>query len=183
MQIELTEYKKVLSGTLEWLSHEFESIRTGRATPVLLDSVSVEQYGAKIKISHVASISTEDAKTLRIVPWDKALIKQLDSSLRAANLGVSVIVDGEGLRVIFPDLTAERRIVFDKLVSDKLEQARISARRARDEAQSSFTAKEREGSLSEDEKFHLKQELQKLIDEFSVTAEQMAVRKRKEISQ
>lgn len=174
--------KTKLSEVEAWLTREFSSIRTGRATPAVLDPVDVEFYGASNKISHVAAISNEDAKTLRISPWDKGAIKPIESAISAANLGVSVVVDGEGLRVIFPDLTTERRKLLEKLVNEKHEEARIKAKREREDIWNEIVKKERDGEVSEDDKFRAKDELQKEIDNFHRILEDHVAKKLKEIN-
>lgn len=167
----------------EWLRHEFASIRTGRATPSLLDGVQVQSYGSSSPISHVASVSIEGPKTLRIVPWDKTQIKAIESALHASNLGVSVAVDDQGIRVNFPDLTAESRQKFVKIAKDLLEQAKITLRQEREKTWNDITEKEKEGAISEDEKFRAKDEMQKLVDECSGNLEALFERKEKEITE
>lgn len=174
--------KSELEKVGEWLARELSNIRTGRATPALLDSVSIEQYGARTKISHVAAISIEDPKTLRVTPWDKATIKLIESALQAANLGVSISTDGVGVRVSFPDLTSERRALLSKLVKEKLELARVSVRKEREECWNEVVKKEKEGSISEDGKFKLKEDLQNLVDEANAMLEEQTTRKDKELA-
>ena len=157
-------------------------IRTGRATPTLLDGVQVEAYGARMPISQVASLSTEDARTLRITPWDASQTKEIERAITLANLGVSSAVDDKGLRVFFPELTSERREQLLKISKQKLEEARVALRGERDKVWSDIQAKEKDGKLSEDEKFRAKDEMQKLIDEGNKKLEELAERKEKEIS-
>src|SRR3989344_2248216 len=182
MIYDFSKLKKGLEGVSEWLGSELSNIRTGRATPALLDSVSIEQYGARTKISHVAAISIEDPKTLRVAPWDKATIKLIESAIQAANLGVSVSTDGVGVRVSFPDLTAERRTLLSKLVKEKLELARVSVRKEREECWNDVVKKEKDGEISEDDKFKLKEDLQKLVDEANTRLEEQAERKNKKLA-
>lgn len=167
----------------EFLGTALGGIRTGRATPALLDSVQAESYGARTPIKHLASITIEDPRTLRVTPWDKSQIKVIESAIAAANLGVSTASDSSGLRVIFPELTGERRTMLTKVVREKLEEARISVRRERDEIWSDIQKKERDGEMSEDDKFRLKDELQKLIDAANDSLEKAAERKETEITE
>src|SRR3989344_1414163 len=178
----LVPIKQKFKNIEEWLGHEYLSVRTGRATPAVLDPVNVDFYGVQNKISHIAAISVEDAKTLRIAPWDKGVVKLIESSLQTANLGVSVVVDGTGLRVIFPELTTERRKVLEKLLKEKQEEARISVKREREEALNDFSKEEKDGKISEDEKFKLKEELQKFVDECNANLENITERKIREIA-
>ena len=172
-----------LSKIKEWFAGELQNIRTGRATPALLDNVCVEQYGTRTKISHLATISVEDPKTLRVAPWDKQMIRPTESALQAANLGLSIATDGSGVRVSFPDLTAERRAQLIKLVHEKLEQAKVSVRKEREEAWNKLVKQEKEGEITEDVKFKSKDELQKIIDATNKELEEISVRKEKELAQ
>ena len=165
-----TEIKKIE----EWLQNEFIGIHTGRATPAVLDSVQVESYGAKGPISNVASISTKDARTLHIVPWDKGLIKDIENALRVSNLNLSVSVDENGIYASFPELTSENREMLAKLVHQKLEDARIAVKKAREEVWNTIQEQEKNKEISEDEKFTYKDELQKLVDEANKSLEEMA---------
>lgn len=154
-----TNFKSELKKIEEWLSKEFMQVQTGRATPIILDSVMVDSYGSMMPIKNVASISIEDAKTLRISPWDRNHIKTIEKAIQDANLGLSVVSDGEGVRAIFPMLTTENKIKLVKILKDKLEDARISVRKER---QSAIDETE---DLTEDEKKRAKDEIQKCVDE------------------
>ena len=182
MQNYTSKLKVEIEKVGEWLAKELQNIRTGRATPALLDSVSIEQYGARTKISHVVAISIEDPKTLRVTPWDKATVKLIESAIQAANLGVSVSTDGVGVRVSFPALTAERRTLLSKLVKEKLELARVSVRKEREECWNDVVKGEKDGAVSEDQKFKLKEEIQKMVDGANVALENQTVRKDKELA-
>lgn len=166
----------------EWLSKEYAGIRTGRATPAILDSVMVESYGAKTPLKHVAAINIEDAKTLRIMPWDNSLTKAIESGIDSANIGVKAVGDGNGLRLSFPDLTEERRKLLLKLTNEKLEEARISLRKERERLLGLMTDAEKSGDISEDDKFRGKEELQKAVNDGNATLEAMAKKKETEIT-
>ena len=115
MTYDFSSFKQKTEETKSWLSSEFSTLRTGRATPAILDSVQVESYGAKMPIRQVASITAEDAKTLRVSPWDQSQVKAIEKAITDANLGLSVVVDEKGVRAIFPELTTERREARMKL--------------------------------------------------------------------
>lgn len=166
----------------EWLKKELSLLRTGRATAAILDSITVESYGTQSPIAHVGSVTMEDARTLRIAPWDKSQVKQIEVAIGKANLGLSVMTDDNGVRVVFPELTGERRAQIVKLLKDKLEDARISLRKEREDLLSKFKQMEKDGELSEDEHFKAKAELQKIIDESNKKFEELAERKEKEIT-
>lgn len=181
MVYNFTNFKNEAKKAEEWLGKEYSSIHSGRATPHVLDGVLVESYGAKTPLSHVASISIEDAKSLMISPWDKNLMKEIERGIQAANLGLSVSAQTNGVRVSFPELTIERKKTLVKVVKDKLEDSRVSVRGEREKVWNDIQAKERAGEISEDDKFHLKDELQKIVDETNKRLEEMAGRKEKEI--
>lgn len=181
MVYDLSPIKKKLPEIEDWLKKELSLLRTGRASPALLDNINVDYYGAKQPLKHVGAISTEDARTLRIRPWDISLIRQIEQEIRNSSLGLSAIAEKDSVRVIFPELTQERRKALIKAVSEKLEQARISLRKIRDEYWRDIQDKEREGKISEDDKYRLKDDLQELVDATMKNLEQMSETKEKEI--
>ncbi len=182
MAFNFTELKKKIEEAEEWLSKELQSVRTGRATPLLLDSVSVEAYGSRMPIRDIAAISIEDARTLRITPWDLSQNKAIEKAVTVANLGVSTSVDEKGIRVHFPELTSERRTVLVKLIKEKLEAARVTLRGERDSVWSTIQKDERDGKMSEDDKFRRKEEMQKIIDDGNKTLEEIANKKEQEVT-
>lgn len=165
----------------EWLSKEYSQVHTGRATPMFLDSLSVESYGSFMPVKNVASITLEDAKTLRVVPWDKANMKGIEKAVNEANMGVSVATDDAGLRVIFPMLTTETREKLVKVLKEKLEEARISVRAERETTNKAIDELEKNAGLSEDEKFSAKHELQKMVDATNQNLEGIFDKKEKEV--
>lgn len=148
----------------EWLAKEYRGLRTGRASPAILDGVSVSAYGSMMPLKQVANVGTEDARTLRLAPFDPSLIKDIERAIVAANLGVGTATDSAGIRVTFPELTGERRQEFVKMAKGKLEEARTTVRLAREESWKDIQEREKEGTLTEDDKFALKEELQKKVD-------------------
>jgi ribosome recycling factor len=181
MAYNFTSLKGELKKAEEFLAKEYRQLNVGRATPVILDSIMVESYGAHVPLKNVASIGIEDPKTLRIAPWDKGQIKGIEKAIVTANLGLSVAVDDAGIRVVFPQLTTENRSSLVKVLKEKLEEARIVVRREREKIWDDIQTKEREGKMSEDEKFRGKDELQKIIDEANKNLEETFSRKEKEI--
>jgi ribosome recycling factor len=169
--------------TQDWLVRELSGIRTGRATPTLLDSIRVDAYGARTAIAGIASITIEDARTLRIVPWDASLAKAVETAINDADLGVSPVVDGTGMRVIFPMLTAERRAQLGKLANEKLEQAKVTLRGHRTDAIKALEAAEKGGGMGQDELERHKADIQKRIDAGTEALEALAKRKHVEISE
>lgn len=181
MDYSFDTFKKEITEVEDWLKKELSSIHTGRATPSLLDGISIDSYGAKTSVAHVAAITTEDARTLRIAPWDKSHIQEIEKAVNNANLGVSVSSDEMGLRVFFPELTTERRASLVKIVKERLENAKISLRKHREKTWEDIQEKEKKSELTEDDKFRLKDELQKLVDEANNLLGENAERKEKEV--
>lgn len=167
---------------MHWLEKEFASIRTGRATPMLLDLVQVESYGTRVPIQQVGSISVEDARTLRISVWDQSVIKAVEKAITEADLGISLVTDGSGIRAIFPELTSERRVQLMKIAKAKLEEARVSLRGMRDEEIKKIDSMQKSAEISEDQKFTAKEELQKKVDFFNNSLGNLLELKEKEIN-
>lgn len=165
----------------EWLQKEYAGIRTGQATPALLDGVKVESYGAHVPMNQVANVGTEDARTLRVSPWDPSTIPAIERAVQDADLGVSVATDSSGLRVIFPELTAERREQLLKLAKSKLEEARISVRGVRDEFMRDIDKREKSGDISEDEKFTEKETVQDAVEGMNKQLEELFQQKETEL--
>jgi len=181
MAYDFSNFKNNICETKEWLSKELATVRTGRANPSILDSVLVESYGAKMPLKQVAGVNVEDARTLRIAPYSPDQIKSVESAIRDANLGLSLATDERGVRAIFPELTGERRESLIKIAKDKAEKARVSIRGERDEIWNDIQAKQRNGEISEDDKFQLKDEMQKLVDETIKSIDDSLKRKEEEI--
>ncbi len=171
------EFKKVS----EFLSKEYSQLNVGRASPLILDGISVESYGSFVPLNNVASISIEDPKTLRIAPWDKNNVKAIEKAIQGANLGISVATDDVGIRVVFPQLTTDTRHTLVKLLKEKLEDARITVRKERENVWKDVEAQEKAGKLTEDERFRAKDELQKIIDEANNNLEAIFEKKEKEV--
>ena len=165
----------------EHLAKELAGLRSGRAALSALDGVLVESYGSRQPVKHLAAISLEGPRTLRIVPFDLSFGKEIEKALSLANLGVSVAADEGGIRVHFPELTGERRALLIKTAKEKLEHSRIALRRARDEVQKDIEAKEKEKAIGEDERFRLKKELDKLSHSEDQKLEEQCARKEREI--
>ncbi len=182
MSYDFTKFKKSLSGTEEWLKKEFSNIRTGQASPALLDSVRVDSFGTLSPLVQLGSISTEGPRTLRIVLWDNSQTKEVEKAISLADLGVSVVVDDKGLRVNFPELTAERRVQIVKIAKEKLEEGKKQVRMHRDDVMKDLQAKEKAGGMGKDEVFRHQKEIQKMVDEINKKLEEIYSKKDKEIT-
>lgn len=182
MAYDFSKLNKHISETQEWLQRELAGVRTGRATPALLDSVRVDAYGSRSPLTAVASVTVEDARTIRIAPWDKTLSKSIERAISDADLGISVVVDDSGMRVVFPELTAERRSLLLKISGEKLEAAKITLRGHRSDTIKDIDLAEKGGGIGKDEVARYKEETQKLIDKSVEALEAMAKKKHEEIS-
>lgn len=176
-----SEIQKRLDEAKDWLQKEYASIRTGQASPALLDGVRAESYGTLVPLNQLGSIGIEDARTLRVSTWDTSGIGAIETAIRDANLGVSVVTDSSGLRVIFPELTAERRDQLQKLAKSKLEDARITVRSVRDDVMKQIEKEEKDGDISEDEKFTRKEQVQKAVDTANKQLEELFAQKETEL--
>lgn len=176
-----TDIQQKLQDTKDWLKNEYASIRTGQATPALLDGVKVANYGAMVPINQVGTVGVEDARTLRVSVWDNEIIPAIETAIREADLGVSVSTDSAGLRVSFPELTSERREQLLKLAKSKLEDARIRVRTARDESMKHIDKAEKDGDISEDEKFTKKDVVQVEIEKTNKELEALFDQKEAEL--
>lgn len=183
MAYDFSKLKANIKETEEWLSRELSGVRTGRATPTLLDGVKPEAYGTRTPLRELASVSTEDARTLRVIPWDKSLTKIIEKGITDADLGVGIATDDQGLRISFPELTSERRAQLSKIAGDKTEQAKVTLRQHRTDALKALEAAEKAGGMGKDEVTRLKAELQKLIDAGNDALLKALGRKEDEIAQ
>lgn len=178
---DFTSLQQDIAQAREHYKNELSAIRTGRAAPALLDSVKVDAYGTLMPINQVASVTVEDARSLRVSPWDIGLAKSIEKAIGDANLGVSVGADEKGVRVSFPELTSDRREQLVKLTRAKLEEARTAVRRARDDTWQAIQKQEKEKRMSEDDKFRAKEQMEKQVQEANKTLEDMAKRKEEEL--
>ena len=177
----LQQFKTKIQETEKWLDKELSSVRTGRANPALLDGIRVDSYGSLVAINQIGSVAIEDARSLRIAPWDASQIKAIEKAIGAANLGVSVVLDDKGVRVIFPELTSDRRKDIVKLAKDKFEQARVTLRKHRDEVMQDLEKRFKAKEMGEDDKFRHKTEIEKLVVESGKKLEAAMSKKEKEI--
>lgn len=177
-----TQFSASLDHILDWLKKENQSIRTGQATPAVLDGVKIDAYGAMTPLNQVATVAREGAKSLLVAPYDKSQVKQIEKALIDANLGLSIVGTDTGVRVIFPDLTAERREMLVKLAKEKLEDARVSVRKERDNRWHTIQEAEKVGDISEDDKFRQKEEMEKQVKEYNAKLEELFEAKQREIA-
>lgn len=174
-------HREQFEGAIEFLKREISTIRTGRATPALVEDVTVEAYGTKQPLKAVASISVADAKTLTVDPWDKSLMQAVEESIRKSDVGINPVNDGSLIRLPLPELTAERRQDMVKILHRKLEEARIALRKVREDVRKEIDRAEDAKEVSEDEKFSLQDKLDSLIKEYNDKVKQVGEDKEAEI--
>lgn len=182
MAYDFSPFRQKVKETEEWLTRELAGVRTGRATPTLLDGVRAEAYGSRMPLRELASVTVEDARTLRIIPWDRGILKAIEKGVSDADLGVGASTDEQGIRVSFPELTSERRGQLRKIASDKTEQAKVTLRSHRTDALKEIEILKKEG-MSEDQARRDKEELQKLVDKGNEALLALLSRKESEIAQ
>lgn len=174
-----TEAKMVK--TLKALEHEFNTLRTGRATPSLFDNVRVDYYGALTPLNQTANISVPDAKSIVIQPWDKSTLGAIEKAILTADLGFNPSNDGKIIRISVPPLTEERRKELVKTAKASAEQSRVSVRNLRREANDELKKAEKTGDLSEDDLKKAETDIQKLTDSFILKIDELFKAKEKEI--
>lgn len=181
MAYDFNNFKKRGVEIEEWLKKELSGIRTGRASSAILDSLEVEAYGSMMPINQVANISVEDPRTLRITPWDQSVVKSIEKAITNSNLGLSAAVDDKGVRLIFPELTSDRRSALVKIVKEKLENARVELRKERNSVMTDLEAKKKDASMGEDEMMRHKAETEKMVQEINKKFDDIFNKKEQEI--
>ncbi|MBI2124020.1 MAG: ribosome recycling factor [Candidatus Wildermuthbacteria bacterium] len=173
--------KQELNKVVEFFTREIAKIRTGQASPSLVEDVMVEVSGQMMSLKQLAGISCPERRQILIQPWDKSYLEPIERALFKAQLGVTPIVDKDTVRVSLPSLTQEYRQDLIKTLNQKTEQAKQVMRKWREEAWSAIQGKAKDGAIREDEKFRGKDELQKLVDEYSAKVDTLKERKEKEV--
>ena len=180
MNERLTSYDEKMNKSVKFLGEELQSIRAGRANPHVLDKLRVDYYGTPTPIQQLANVSVPEARIIQIAPWDKKLIKDIEKAILGSDIGITPSNDGTNIRLIFPELTEERRKQLSKEVRKKGEDAKIALRNIRRDGTDAF--KKLKGSdVSEDEIKDLEEELQKLTDRYVKEVDKSVEEKSKEI--
>lgn len=182
MQNEVYSYcEEHMDKSLKHLDHEYTSLRTGRATPSLLDNIRVDYYGTQTPIGQCATISVPEARLLVIQPWDKSLLSTIEKAIQAANLGLNPINDGSIIRVPIPAMTDDRRKELVKIVHQMAEEARIGVRSVRRDANEKIKKLEKDKQISEDNSKDAMTEIQKITDKFIEMIKEAQDKKEKDI--
>ena len=175
--------RKRMDGALEVLRKEFAGLRTGRASPSMLDPVRVDAYGQVMPMNQVGSVSAPEPRLIVVQVWDKGLVKAVEKAIREANLGLNPQVDGALVRVPVPDLSEERRKEMTKVTARYAEQARVSVRNVRREGLDGLKKQEKDGKISQDQHRKLDKDIQALTDATIKRVDEMLHQKDKEILQ
>ena len=177
----LKQTEEAMQAALDALRREFASVRTGKATPALLDTVRVEAYGAKMPLNQVASIATPDPTLLVVTPFDKSLIADIERAIMTADLGFNPANDGNVVRVPIPPLNEERRKEFVRLLHKMAEEGRVSLRHARHKANDEIKAQIKDHEIGEDDGHRMIDQVQKLTDTYNGKIEELLEHKEKEV--
>ncbi len=177
----LTKAREHMGKTLEHFQHQLARLRTGRATPALIEHIRVEYYGVPTPLSQLSTISVPEPRMLVIQPWDRSLLGAIERALLQSDIGVTPTNDGAVIRIVLPPLSEERRRELVKVCRKYAEEARVSIRNIRRDYLEELRRLEKEEHLSEDERRRGEQELQKITDRFMEDIERLLERKEKEI--
>ena len=164
--MELNQYEEKMKKSLANLEEEYGAIRAGRANPRILDRIQVDYYGTTTSLQGVANISVPEARMIQIQPWDAGLIKDIEKAILASDLGLTPANDGKVIRLVFPELTEERRKELVKDVKKKGEEAKVAIRNIRRDANDAVKKEAKANEISEDDQKQLEDKIQKLTDEY-----------------
>jgi len=177
----IDKIKPNLARTVEYLKGELSGLQIGRASPSLVEDLEVDCYNQKMPLKQLANIQAPEPRSILIRPWDKNIIRDIEKAISNSKLGLSPIVEDDFIRLKVPPLDEERRRQLAKIVQEKLEECRVSVRRQREESWRQIQNLEKEGKISEDDKFKAKDELQKVIDDYNQQIEEIAKKKEEEV--
>ncbi|MGP1395828.1 MAG: ribosome recycling factor [Inquilinaceae bacterium] len=180
---DIKSIEKRMHGAVEALRKEFAGLRTGRASPSLLDPVMVEAYGQSMPLNQVGTVGVPEARMLTVQVWDKGMVKGVEKAIRDAGLGLNPQADGTLVRVPIPELNEERRRELTKVAGKYTEQARVAVRNVRRDGMDGLKRQERDGDLSQDEHKVLADRIQKLTDDHIKEIDESLAQKEKEIMQ
>ena len=175
------EYERKMQKTIDVVASDFAGVRAGRANAAVLDKITVEYYGTETPIHQVASISTPDARTLVIQPWDGTLLKAVEKALRVSDLGINPQNDGKVIRLVFPQLTEERRKELTKQVKKYGENGKVAIRNIRRDAVEKFKAMKKKSEITEDDLKDLEEDMQKLTDKRCKEIDDLTAKKEAEL--
>ena len=174
-------YEEKMTKTLDNLDREYASIRAGRANPHLLDKITVDYYGSPTPLQQVGNISVPEARMIQIQPWESSLIKAIEKAILASDLGITPSNDGKVIRLVFPELTEERRKELVKDVKKKGENAKVAVRNIRRDGMDAFKKMNKAKEISEDVYSDLEDQIQKVTDKYVAKVDKAVEAKSKEL--
>ncbi|MBM3567933.1 MAG: ribosome recycling factor [Alphaproteobacteria bacterium] len=180
---DLSDLRKRMDGAIDTLKKEFVGLRTGRATPALLEPVKVSAYGSDMPLNQVANINVVDARMLSVQVWDRSLVQAVDKAIRGGGLGLNPVTEGQTVRVPLPELTQERRKELSKLAHKYAEAARVAVRNVRRDGMERVKKLEKDGKLSQDDARKKHDEVQKMTDAEIKRVDEALAAKEKDILQ
>ena len=175
------QYKAKMEKTIEVMKHEFNTIRAGRANVAVLDKITVDYYGAPTPIQQIASVSTPEPRMLAIQPWDASALKLIEKAILASDLGITPTNDGKIVRLLFPQLTEERRRDLTKEVKHMAENGKVAVRNIRRDAIDHFKKAQKASEITEDELKLLEKDMQELTDKYVKEVDVESAKKEKEL--
>lgn len=177
----MANYEEKMQASLKHLETEFNNIRAGRANPRLLDSITIEYYGTQTPLQQVANVQVPEARMITITPWDANTLKEIEKAIQASNIGINPVNDGKMIRLVFPQLTEDKRKELTKDVNKLGEDAKITIRNVRREAIDDYRAQEKSGEIREDDLYTLEEEAQKLTDKYVEKVDKAVEKKNAEL--
>ena len=181
MSVNFEEFSKKMDKTLVHLAEEFDAVRAGRANPKVLDRITVEYYGSETQLNGVATISSPDARTLVIQPWDTSLLKEIQKAILSSELGINPQNDGKVIRLVFPQLTEERRKELAKQVKKYAEDAKVAMRNIRRDGMDYVKKLKKNNEITEDDQKKAEKDLQDMLDKFIKKVDEATAAKEKEL--
>lgn len=177
----LLEAEEKMEKTEQVVQHEFSGVRTGKASPALVENIMVEVYGSHMRIRELAGITTPEPRMIMIQPWDMNSVHPIEKAIQKSNIGINPSVQGKFIRVVLPELSQERRQEFVKVVRKMAEDGRVAVRHVRRDAMEALKKEKAAGKIPEDDEKHAEKELQKLTDSYIAKIDQHLNHKEKEI--
>ncbi len=181
MSVDFKEFAKKMDKTLDHLQEEFGAVRAGRASAKVLDRITVEYYGSETPLNGVATISSPDARTLVISPWDTKLLKDIQKAIQSSDLGINPQNDGKVIRLVFPQLTEERRRELSKQVKKYAEDGKVAMRNVRRDGMDYVKKLKKNSEITEDEQKKAEKDLQDLLDKYIKKVDEALAAKEKEL--
>jgi ribosome recycling factor len=172
-----SQLRQKFDKAIDHIKNDLGSLRTGKASPQLLDPVMVDAYGAKMRVTELANVSAPDANMIVVAPWDKSILENLEKAIASAPLNVNPVVDGDIIRIVIPSLTEERRKEMVKILSQKIEAGKVMLRNIRVDAKKEIENLEGEDGVSEDDITADVEQLDKILKEYSIKLDEISQKK------